>query len=105
MKSLLILCALFVFASAAPGHLIATPIVAHSPVVSAPLLAKVEGQAPASTVHAVHAKVVPHVIAYSSVPAVTSHIVSSPIVSSPVISSYSIHPASLPLVSIFNGRT
>jgi hypothetical protein len=100
MKSLLILCALFAFSSAVPGHLIGTPAVVSSHVVSAPLLAKVEGQAPASTVHAVHAKVVPQVIAYS-VPA-TTHIVSGPIVSSPVISSYGIHPASLPLVSNFN---
>ena len=93
MKSLLVFFAMFVFASARPGALIHTHVI-QAPIVSAPLLTKIEGQAPASTIHAVHAKLVPQVIAYSSVP----HIVSTPIVSSPVISAYSV-PAPLPFVS------
>lgn len=99
MKSLLIFCAMFVFASARPGALIHTHVV-QAPIVAAPLLTKIEGQAPASTIHAVHAKLVPQVIAYSSVP----HIVSAPIVSSPVISAYSV-TAPLPFVSFSSIRS
>lgn len=82
MKSILILAFfLFAFSQASP----IVPIIVSSPALAAPLLTKVEGQAPASTSHAVHTKVIPQVISYHATP-----IISSPLISSPVISAYSL---------------
>ncbi|CAG9799726.1 unnamed protein product [Chironomus riparius] len=86
MKSIVILFAVFACTLAAPQ----VSVVATSPLVSAPLLTKVEGEAPASTVHAVHTKVVPQVIAYSVPAPIVHH--AAPIVSAPVISAYSAFP-------------
>lgn len=86
MKTLIVLSVVFAFVWGAPqvafvgsplvgSHLIAAPLIARaapviaSPLLAAPatpLLAKVEGQAPASTVHAEHVKQeVVHIAAYS----------------------------------------
>lgn len=93
MKSVVILFALFACATAAPGLRIVS-----SPLVTAPLLTKVEGQAPASTVHAVHTKVVPQVVTYS-LPAPIVH-AAAPVVSAPVITAYSGLPVATPFVSL-----
>lgn len=92
MKSAIILFALFACTLAAPS----VSVIATSPLVSAPLLTKVEGEAPASTVHAVHTKVVPQVVAYSVPAPIVHH--AAPIVSAPVISTYSALPVA-PFVS------
>lgn len=111
MKTVLILSAICACAFAAPSvsivssPLIASPLLARAaPIVSPigpiaqPLLAKVEGEAPASTVHATHVKQVlaPQIISYS-IPAAAPQIISSyslpAFAPAHVISAYSLpHP-------------
>lgn len=101
MKTVLVLSILCAVAHAAPGVLVGSPLVASpwspllaSPLVApvspiaTPLLAKVDGEAPASTVHAKHVQqvVVPQVISYS-LPA-PAHIVSAYSLPAPVVSSH-----------------
>ena len=92
MKSIVILFALFACSLAAPS----VSVFAPTPLLSAPLLTKVEGEAPSSTSHAVHTKVVPQVVAYSVPAPIVHH--AAPIVSAPVISAYSALPVA-PFVS------
>jgi hypothetical protein len=93
MKSIFVFAICILVASASPifhHHIVATV----PDTVSSPLLVKTEGQAPASTTHAVHAKVIPQIVSYN----VPAPIVSAPLISSPVISAYNV-PA--PFVSHF----
>lgn len=112
MKTFLILSVVCACAFAAPSvslvgsPIVASPLFAHAaPVLSPvaqPLLAQVEGEAPASTVHAkhVHQVLAPQVISYS-IPAAAPQIISSysvpALAPAHVISAYSL-PA--PIVSL-----
>lgn len=125
MKTALVLSVLCAIACAAPSVSLvgspliasplwarASPLIAHAPLIAAhaplvssvaavnpiatPLLAKVEGEAPASTVHAEHVKqvVVPQVIVPAPAPQIISYSLPAP--AHQVISAYSL-PA--PVVS------
>lgn len=93
MKSIAVFFALVACAVAAPAVEVVSPS-----LVPAPLLTKVEGESPASTVHAVHTKVVPQVVAYSLPAAPIVHHIAPVVHSAPVISTYSALPVA-PFVS------
>jgi hypothetical protein len=94
MKTFLILSAVFACIFAAPTvSVIESPLLVHAaPVVSPfahPLLAQVEGEAPASTVHATHVKqvLVPQVISSYSLPTLAStHVISAYGLPAPIVS-------------------
>lgn len=82
MKIILVLSVLSVIAKAAPTvSVVTSPFFAHATLVApvspfaSPLIAEVEGEAPASIVHATHVKqvVVPQVVSYSAPSFVQSH--------------------------------
>lgn len=118
MKTVLVLSILCAAAYAAPNHLVRSPLVASpllaspwlarspligSPLVASPLigshlvapvatplLAKVDGESPASTVHAKHVQqvVVPQVVSYSLPAPAPAHIISAYSIPAPVVSSH-----------------
>lgn len=81
METVLVLSVLCVFAQAAPQvSVVSSPALVAAPVnpyaIPLPLLAQVEGEAPASTVHASHVKqvIVPQVVSFG----VPTHLVAAP---------------------------
>ena len=107
MKIFLVLSVLFAIATSAPqvsligSTLVSSPLLARaSPLIApinpiaTPLLAQVEGEAPASTVHAAHVKqvvvpqVIPQVISYNLPAQSPIHVISPYSLPAPIVSYY-----------------